>query len=102
MHAAGKLARQRRVDHAVALEPALSAKGFGHDIQAEVRFAARPVAGVTFVPVGFVFDTQAFGRESLAQLFVMRSWVRIDCSLSQTRSSDGQRRRRAVLPPVKS
>ena len=69
MHAAGKLARQRRVDHAMAFEPALPAKGLGHDIDAEVRFAARPMAGVAFVPVGFVFNAQALGRESLAQLF---------------------------------
>jgi hypothetical protein len=69
MHPARKLARQRRIDQAVTFEPALPAEGLRHDIHAEVRFAAGPVAGVTFVPVGFVFDVQVFGRESFAQLF---------------------------------
>ena len=69
VHPAGKLARQRHVDHAVAFDPALPAKGLRHDIHAEMRLAARPMAGVTFVPVGFILDTQALGRESLAQLF---------------------------------
>ena len=71
MHPAVKLARQRYVDHAVAFEPALPAKSLGHDIHAEVRLAARPMAGVTFVPVGFVFNAQVLGRESLAQLLSM-------------------------------
>jgi len=67
--AAGKLGGKRPIHQAVALEPALPAEGLRHDIHAEVRFAAGPVAGVTFVPVGFVFDVQVFGRESFAQLF---------------------------------
>jgi hypothetical protein len=69
MHPARELACKSRIDQAVALEPALPAEGLRHDIHAEVRFAAGPVAGVTFVPVGFVFDVQVFGRESFAQLF---------------------------------
>jgi hypothetical protein len=69
MHAAGKLARQRGVDHAVAFDPALPAKDFRHDIQPEMGFAAGPVSGVAFVPMRFVFDAKAVGRERLAQLF---------------------------------
>lgn len=65
MHAATKLLRQRRVDHAMPLQPALSAKRFGHNIKTEVRLAAGPVAGMPFVTVQLVFDTQAFGREGL-------------------------------------
>jgi hypothetical protein len=69
MHAAGKLARQRRIDHAMALDPALPAKGFRHDIKPEMSLAAGPVAGVTFVPMRFILDMEALGRESVAQLF---------------------------------
>ena len=68
MHAARKLARQRRVDHAVALDPALSAEGFRHDIESEMGFAARPVSGVALVVMGFILDTQALRRESRRQL----------------------------------
>ncbi len=49
MHAAGKLARKRRVDHAMTFEPALSAKRLGHDIKTEMRLAARPMSGVALM-----------------------------------------------------
>jgi catechol 2,3-dioxygenase len=101
MHPAGKLARQRHVDHAVAFEPVLPAKGLGHDIHAEVRLAARPMASVTFVPVGFVFNAQVLGRESLAQLFSDEILGSHRAALARPKQR-GQRRRRAVLPPVKS
>jgi hypothetical protein len=69
MHATGKFVRQCRIDHAVAFEPALPAEGLRHDIYAEVGLAAGPMPGVTFVPVGFVFNAYVIGRESFAQLF---------------------------------
>ena len=69
VYAARKFVCQRSVDHAVAFETALPAEGFRHDIEPEVALAARPMAGVTFMPMRFVFDAQAFGRESLAQPF---------------------------------
>ena len=69
VHAAGKLARQRRIDHAMALDPALPAKGFRHDIEAEMSLAAGPVAGMAFVPMRLVLDVKAFGCESVVQLF---------------------------------
>ena len=69
VHLARKLVRQRRVDHAMALEPALSAEGVRHDIEAEMGLTARPVAGMAFVAMRFVLDAQALRRESLAQLF---------------------------------
>jgi hypothetical protein len=69
VHAAGKLAGERRVDHAVALDPALSAKGFRHDIESEMSLAAGPVSGMAFMPVGFILDIEALGCESIAQLF---------------------------------
>lgn len=68
MYAARKLVRQRRVDHAMTLQPALPAEGLRHDIQPEMSSAARTVSGVAFVPMRLVLDTQAFGRESLSQL----------------------------------
>jgi hypothetical protein len=101
MHPAGKLARQRRIDHAVAFEPTLPAKGLCHDIQPEVRLAAAPMPGMTFVPVGFIFDANVVGRESLAQLFrdeILRSHP---AALARPKQQ-GQPPQRAVLPPVKS
>jgi hypothetical protein len=68
MHAAPKLARQHRVNHAVALDPALSAEGFRHDVEAEMGFAARPMAGMALVVMGFILDAQALRRESRRQL----------------------------------
>ena len=69
MHAASELAGERRIDHAMPLDPALSAKGFRHDIESEMSLAAGPVARVAFVPMRFILDMEAFGRESVAQLF---------------------------------
>ena len=66
--AARKLTCQRRVDHAVALDPALTAEGFRHDIESEMGFAARPVSGMALVVMGFILDTQALRRESRGQL----------------------------------
>jgi hypothetical protein len=57
MHAAGKLGRERCVDHAVTFDSALSPERFRHDIKPEVSLAARPVAGVASVKVRFIFDT---------------------------------------------
>src|ERR1700722_6849660 len=53
----------------MALDPALPAKGFRHDIESEMSLAAGPVAGVAFVPMRFILDLEALGRESVAQLF---------------------------------
>jgi hypothetical protein len=69
VHAAGKLAGERRIDHAMALDPALPAKSFRHDIESEMSLAAGPVAGMAFVPMRFILDMEALGRESVAQLF---------------------------------
>ena len=64
MDAALELVRQRRVDHTVPFEPALSRKGFRYNIEAEMRLAARPVPGVALMQTGFVFDVQALRCES--------------------------------------
>jgi len=69
MHAAGKFAREGFVDHAVALDPALSPERFRHDIKPEMSLAAGAMPGVAFMPMRFVFDAKAFRCESGAQLF---------------------------------
>jgi feruloyl-CoA hydratase/lyase len=67
MHAALQLARKCGVDHAVALEPALSAEGLRHDIEPEMGLAARAVSGMAFMQMGFVLDMQARGRKHREQ-----------------------------------
>ena len=57
------------VDHAVALEPALSAKRFRHDIDPEMSLTARPVPGMPCMLVGLVHHLDALGRERRTQLF---------------------------------
>ena len=83
MHAAVKLVRQRRIDHAMPFEPALSAERFRHDIETEVAFAAGPVAGMALMAVRFIFDMQAFGREGCCSFAVITFWVRMICSLTE-------------------
>ncbi len=68
MDAALELVCQRRVDHAVPFEPALPRKGGRYNIESEMSFAARLVAGVSLMQTGFVFDVQAFRRESRNEL----------------------------------
>ena len=79
MHAAGKFAREDFVDHAVALDPALSPERFRHDIKPKMSLAAGAMPGVTFMPMRFVFDAEAFRCESVAQLFrdEILSWHRV-------------------------
>jgi hypothetical protein len=69
MHAAGELAGEGFVDHAVALDPALSPERFRHDIKPEMSLAAGAMPGVAFMAMRFVFDAKARRRESVAQLF---------------------------------
>ena len=76
VHAAGKFRRQRGINHAVPVDPALSAEGLRHNINAVVRFTFGPMAGVALVLLGFVHHIQTFGRESLGQLscdYIFRS-----------------------------
>ena len=49
MHGALKFRRQRRIYHAVALDPALPFEGRRHNIHPEMRLAARPVAGMALM-----------------------------------------------------
>ncbi len=66
---AGQFAGKRRVDHAMALEPALSAKGFRHNIKTEMGLAAGAVSGMTFMTMRFVLNVKTLGCESFVQLF---------------------------------
>ena len=47
--AARQFLREQRIDHAVAIDPALPFERPRHDINPEMRFAAWPMAGVPFV-----------------------------------------------------
>ena len=49
MNAAGQFPRQQGIYHAVALDPALPFERLRHNINPEMRLAARPVAGVAFM-----------------------------------------------------
>jgi hypothetical protein len=68
VHAAGEFTGKCRIDHAVALDSALSAKGFRYDIDPEMGLAARPVAGMAGMLVRLVYDPQVLGIESFGQL----------------------------------
>ena len=69
MHAAGEFLRQRRIDHAMTLDPALPPERIRHNIDPEMRFPARPMAGMPLMLMRFIDDAQAFRRESSGQLF---------------------------------
>ncbi len=68
MDAAGKLAGERVVNHAVAFQPGLSFERLRHDINAVMSLPARPPAGMALMFLGFVLDPEALRRESLGQL----------------------------------
>jgi hypothetical protein len=68
MHGTGKFAGQRRIYHAVALDPALPLEGLRHNIHSEMRLSAGPMAGMTLMQMGLVLDLEAFRNESFAQL----------------------------------
>jgi hypothetical protein len=67
MHAAGELLHKCGIDHAMAFDTGLSGERIRHDIDPEMRFPARPVAGMAFMAMGFVDHSQTFGGESLGQ-----------------------------------
>jgi len=49
VHAARQFRGQRRINHAMTLDPALSFEGGRHDIQPEMCLAARLVASMAFM-----------------------------------------------------
>ena len=61
--AALKFVRQRRIDHAMAFEPALPAEGLRHDIKPEMSLAAWPMPGMAFMQMRFILDMDALRRK---------------------------------------
>ena len=49
MHPIGQFRRERRINHTVALDPALPFEGGRHDMYSEMRLAARPMAGMALM-----------------------------------------------------
>jgi hypothetical protein len=49
VHRAREFPRQRRINHAVAFDPALPFKGRRHNMYPKMRLAARPVAGMALM-----------------------------------------------------
>ena len=68
VHASRELAGKRAVDHAMALDPALSNESSRHDMDAEMGLAATSMAGMPGVQMGFIEHFQARRLESLGQL----------------------------------
>src|SRR5215216_6154974 len=68
MDGALKFRCKRRIYHAVALDPALPFEGRRHDIDPEMRLAARPVTRMALMQMRFVRDVEAFRQESFTQL----------------------------------
>src|SRR5262249_2590795 len=64
-----QLAGERRIYHAVAFDPALPPECTRYDIDPEMSFTARPVAGMALVVMGLVDHREALWRESLRHLF---------------------------------
>ena len=69
VNAALQFRGERRIDHPVALDPALPLEGLGHNINPEMRLPARPVARMALMLVRFIDNTQARRGESPGQLF---------------------------------
>ena len=69
VHAAGEFTRKCLIDHAVALDPALSAERLRHDMNPEVGLAARPMAGVALVLMRFIHNIEVLRREGGGELF---------------------------------
>ena len=87
MDAAFELVGKRRVDHAVAFKPGFSAERLRYNIEAKVRLAARPVAGMPLVQMGLVLDVQALrreGRNQLGRYDVLHSHFRPDPEKNST------------------
>ena len=61
---------ERRVDRALALEPTLAGEGGGDDLDREMTFAARIVAGVAAMLLAVVDHGETFGSEGGAQAFL--------------------------------
>ena len=68
VHAAGEFTRKCLIDHAVALDPALSAERLRHDMNPEVGLAARAGSGVALVLMRFIHNIETLRRERGGEL----------------------------------
>jgi hypothetical protein len=68
VHTTGKFGRKRRINQAMALQPALPGEGLRHDIHSEMTFPAGAVASMALVPVRLIHHPQAVRPESFGQL----------------------------------
>ena len=68
MDPAGEFGGERRINQAMALQPALPGERLGHNIDAVMGLTFRPVSGMTCVQVRLVLDGEALRGESLGQL----------------------------------
>jgi hypothetical protein len=68
MDRACEFRRQQRIYHTMTLDPALPFERFRYDIDPEMCLAARPMARVALMQMGFIGNIEAFGCESFAQL----------------------------------
>ena len=59
VHPACELVRQRFVDHAVALDPALSFECSRHNMYSEMGSPARPMACMSLVLIGLIRHFEA-------------------------------------------
>jgi len=59
MHTASELMRKRLVDHAVALDPALSFECSRHNMYSEMAFPARPMARMSLVLMRLIRHLEA-------------------------------------------
>lgn len=60
---------EESIDQALAFQPALTLKGGGDNLDAEVRLAAGPGARMAGVTMGFVHDLKALRVECRGKLF---------------------------------
>ena len=67
MHAASKFRGKRLIDHAMAIDAALAFERVRHDIDAEMRFPAFPMSGMSRVLMRLIFYTQGRRRKSIRQ-----------------------------------
>ncbi len=49
VHRTSQFRRERRINHAVALDPALPFEGGRYDMYSKMRLAARPMAGMALM-----------------------------------------------------
>ena len=68
VHRTGKLFRQCRIDHPMALDPAFAGECRRDDADPEMRLAAGDGASMAGMKMRFINDAQAFRMERLCQL----------------------------------